>query len=87
MTEYEKMRKCMIYDSFADEIVAEQIHSHRICERYNKLGVDNYEEKQSVLREMFPDDDFGDYRAMEPPIFLDNYKEIKIGINFYSNIY
>ena len=87
MTEYEKMHNGMIYDSFAEELGRVQKHSHRLCEQYNKLGVDNGEEKQKLLKELFPNDDFGDYRVMETPIFIDNHKEIRIGKNFYSNIH
>ena len=35
----------------------------------------------------FIDDDFGSFRIMEKPIFIDLGKEIKIGKNFYSNKY
>ena len=87
MTEYEKMHNGMIYDCFAEELGRVQKHSHRLCEQYNKLGVDNGEEKQKLLKELFPNDDFGDYRVMETPIFIDNHKEIRIGKNFYSNIH
>ncbi|MBQ8781123.1 MAG: sugar O-acetyltransferase [Oscillospiraceae bacterium] len=87
MTEYEKMHNGMIYDCFAEELGEVQKHSHRLCERYNKLGVDDGEEKQSLLRELFPNDDFGGYRVMETPIFIDNCREIRIGKNFYSNIH
>ena len=87
MTEYEKMHNGMIYDCLTEELGNEQKDSHRLCEQYNKLGVDDKEEKQKLLRKLFPNDDFGIYRAMEAPIFIDNYKEIKIGENFYSNIH
>lgn len=86
MNEYEKMRSGMIYDALTDEIGNVARESHRLCEIYNKLGTDNEKEKTEILKKLFPDDDFGKYRTMEPPIFIDN-KEIKIGENFYSNIY
>ena len=87
MTEYEKMHNGMIYDCLTEELGAVQKHSHRLCEQYNKLGVDAEDEKKEKLREIFPNDDFGAYRSMETPIFIDNCKEIKIGKNFYSNIH
>lgn len=87
MTEYEKMHCGMIYDCFAEELGEVQKYSHLLCEQYNKLGADDGAEKQKLLRQLFPDDDFGGYRSMEAPIFIDNCKEIKIGKNFYSNIY
>ena len=51
------------------------------------LGVDDAEGKEKILRQLFPNDDFGLYRSMETPIFIDNHREIKIGKNFYSNIH
>ena len=87
MTEYEKMRGGMIYDCLTAELGEVQRQSHRLCEQYNKLGVDDAEEKKKILRKLFPNDDFGMYRSMETPIFIDNNREIKIGKNFYSNIH
>ena len=49
MTEYEKMHNGMIYDCLTEEIGAVQKQSHRLCERYNKLGVDDSEEKRIEL--------------------------------------
>lgn len=87
MTEYEKMHSGMIYDCLTAELGEVQKYSHRLCEQYNRLGVDDVEEKKRVLRQLFPNDDFGDFRSMEVPIFIDNHREIKIGKNFYSNIH
>ena len=87
MTEYEKMHNGMIYDCLTEELGKVQKDSHRLCEQYNKLGTDDENEKNILLKKIFPNDDFGDYRSMEAPIFIDNYKEITIGKNFYSNIY
>jgi len=87
MTEYERMHNGLIYDCLDEELGKMQKHSHRLCEQYNKLGVDDEEEKQNLLRQLFPNDDFGGYRSMETPIFIDNCREITIGKNFYSNIH
>jgi maltose O-acetyltransferase len=87
MTEYEKMHSGMIYDCLDEELGAVQKQSHRLCDEYNALGTDDDEKKQAVLRELFPHDDFGLYRTMERPIFIDNMREITIGKNFYSNIH
>ena len=87
MTEYEKMHNGMIYDCLTEELGEVQKYSHRLCEQYNKLGVDDGDEKQKILHQLFPNDDFGGYRSMETPIFIDNCKEIRIGKNFYSNIH
>ena len=82
MTEYEKLHNCMIYDALDEEIGAEQKRSHRLCERYNSLGVDDDKQKQEILKELFIDDDFGDFRIMEKPMFIDNGKEITIGKDY-----
>ena len=87
MTEYEKMHNGMIYDCMDAQLGAVQKKSHQLCDCYNKLGTDDDSERQRLLREIFADDDFGDFRIMEKPIFIDNTQEIKIGRNFYSNIY
>ena len=41
MTEYEKMHNGMIYDCLTEELGEAQKYSHRLCEQYNKLGVDD----------------------------------------------
>lgn len=87
MTEYQKMHNGMIYDTQDPELGQVQKHSHRLCEQYNRLGVDDEQQKKEILAQLFPEDDFGDYRAMETPIFIDNCREIHIGKNFYSNIH
>ncbi len=63
----------------SEEIGEIQKKSHRLCDEYNVLGVDDDEKKQEILKELFSTDDFGRYRSMEKPIFINNYKEIKIG--------
>lgn len=87
MTEYDKMHNGMIYDCLSAEIGEVQKQSHHLCDEYNALSVDDNEKKQEILKKLFNTDDFGDFRCMEKPIFIDNHKEIKIGKNFYSNIH
>ena len=87
MTELEKMYSGMIYDSEDEELGAELKRSHRLCDEYNALGVDDEKKKQEILKELFGTDAFGDYRFMEKPIYIDNGRDIKIGKNFYSNIH
>lgn len=52
-----------------------------------ELGADDGEKKQALLQELFPGQDFGLYRTLEAPVFLDNAREIRIGKNFYANVY
>ena len=86
MTEYERMRAGRIYDCMDAELGAAQRESHRLCEAYNALGADDGEKKQALLQELFPGQDFGLYRTLEAPVFLDNAREIRIGKNFYANV-
>ncbi len=87
MTEYMKMRQGMIYDCFDKEIGAEQARSHRLCDEYNSTQYDEGEKRTEILKKLFEKDSFEGYLVMEKPIFIDNAKEIKIGANFYSNVY
>lgn len=87
MTEREKMYGGMIFDSHDPELAAELKRSRRLCDRYNALSVDDEEERLAILKELFGTEDFGDFRAMERPMYIDNGRDITIGKNFYSNIY
>ena len=48
MTEYEKMHHGMIYDCLTEELGAIQKQSHRLCDEYNALGVDDDDKKQAI---------------------------------------
>ena len=87
MKEYEKMQNGMIYDCFDEEIGKEQERSHRLCDEYNKTLYDEKEKRKEILLKLFEKEAFEGYRSMEMPIFIDNAKELKIGKNFYSNVY
>ena len=87
MTELEKMYGGMIFDSHDPELAAELKRSRRLCDRYNALSVDDEEERLAILKELFGTEDFGDFRAMERPMYIDNGRDITIGKNFYSNLH
>ena len=87
MTEFEKRFNGLIYDAFDKEIMEDQKRTRRLIDLYNSLSVDDEEKKQEILHQLFPHDDFGLYRIIESPLFIDNYKELKIGKNFYANIH
>ena len=39
----------MIYDFLTEELGKVQNYSLRLCEQYNKLGIDDGDEKQKIL--------------------------------------
>lgn len=86
MKEYEKMHNGLVYDCMDEEIRTEAIRSHKLSDEYNDLKTSE-ERCNEILKELFVGDDFGSFRVMEKPIFIDLGKEIKIGKNFYSNKY
>ena len=51
MTELEKMHNGMVYDSVSEEIGEMEKQAHRLCEQYNRLGTDDGEEKQKILKQ------------------------------------
>ena len=57
----------MIRDSHDPSLGEELKRSHRLCEAYNRSGVDDEAEKQAVLKELFGTDDFGDDRSLLYP--------------------
>ena len=59
MTEFEKRFNGLLYDAFDKEILEDQKYTHRLCDEYNRLTVDDEEKKQEILHQLFPDDDFG----------------------------
>lgn len=46
MTEYDKMHNGMIYDCLSEEIGEIQKKSHRLCDEYNVLDVDDEKSKK-----------------------------------------
>ena len=90
MNELEKLLRGLIFDSHSEELGEELRRSHRLCEAYNDLRGDDpatETQRRAILKELFGDQDFGDFRTMEKPIHIDNGRDMKIGRNFYSNMY
>ena len=52
------------------------------CDLYNRIEIDEEEKKLSILHELFPSDEFVEYRTMESPFYIDNAKEVSIGKTF-----
>lgn len=55
------------------------VAGRRLCDRYNALSVDDEEERLAILKELFGTEDFGDFRVMERPMYIDNGRDITIG--------
>ena len=87
MTEFEKMMAGRIYDAFDEEVAASFKESHQLTLDYNNLKTIDKDARQKILHQMFPADDFGDYRTIEAPLFIDNVKTIKIGRNFFADVH
>ena len=65
MTEFERMLAGRIYDSLDEEVSESFKISHQLTLDYNNLLTVDEGEMQKILRKMFPEDDFGDYRTIE----------------------
>ena len=86
MTEFKKRKLGLVYDAFDQDIMKMQQRTRSLVDTYNSLPSDDDKEKQKVLKSLFPKDDFGEYRQIEKPMFIDNCYEVKIGRNFYANV-
>ena len=86
MTEFKKRKLGLVYDAFDKDILKMQQYTRRLVDIYNSLPSYDDKEKQKVLKSLFPKDDFGEYRQIEKPMFIDNCFEVSIGKNFYANV-
>lgn len=86
LSEFEKRKYGLVYDSFDKEILKLQQYTRKLVDKYNSLSSTDEKGKQKILKALFPKDDFGDYRVIEKPVFIDNCYEVKIGRNFYANV-
>lgn len=83
-TEKEKMLQGLLYDANYDEsLKAERIKCKVLCQKYNNLQYDNFEEKNSILKQILgkTKNSF----LIEPNFYCDYGYNIEIGENFYSN--
>ena len=86
MTEFKKRKLGLVYDAFDKDILKMQQYTRRLVDEYNSLSVDDEARKNQILKALFKKDDFGEYRQIEKPMFIDNCYEVKIGRNFYANV-
>ncbi len=84
MNEKEKMQKGLLYDANYDEsLKSERIRAKKICQQYNSLPYENFEQKNKLLKELLGKT--GDNFTIEPSFYCDYGYNIEIGENFYSN--
>ena len=84
MNEKEKMQKGLLYDANYDEsLKSERIRAKKICQQYNSLLYENFEQKNKLLKELLGKT--GDNFTIEPSFYCDYGYNIAIGENFYSN--
>ena len=84
MNEKEKMQKGLLYDANYDEsLKSERIRAKKICQQYNSLLYENFEQKNKLLKELLGKT--GDNFTIEPSFYCDYGYNIEIGENFYSN--
>ena len=84
MTQYERMKKGLIYDPFDKEIMAEQIDLLDGLWKFNNLKPSEQEERQRYMKEVFAE--CGDGCYIEPP-FHANWggKHVHFGSGVYAN--
>ena len=86
LSEFEKRKLGLRYDAFDEQIVRMQKYTRHLVDLYNSLSSNDEDKKNEVLKALFPKDNFGEYRVIERPMFIDNLYEVKIGKNFYANV-
>ena len=86
LSEFEKRKYGLVYDALDKDILKMQQYTRALVDKYNSLSFNDEKGKQKILKSLFPKDDFGEYRIIEKPVFIDNCFEVKIGKNFYANV-
>lgn len=87
MTEAERMHAGMIYDALDKELGEEVTRTRQLCMEYNRTDLHEEEKRNLILNDIFHVKEREGYFSIEPPVIIDNGKEVKIGKNFYANSY
>lgn len=83
-TEKEKCAKGLLYDANYDkEMCLERTKAKKLCQKYNNLEYDNFNERSKIIKELFSKT--GNNFLIEPLFYCDYGYNIEIGENFYSN--
>lgn len=79
----EKMLKGELYMPDTEELKEKRIKCKRLCQKYNNIEYDNFEERKVVLKEILGK--INGKFFVEQPFICDYGFNIEIGKNFYSN--
>ncbi len=83
MTERERMLSGRLYHAGDAELTAARLRAKRAIERFNTIAFDAYQERESILRELFAS--LGRGCCIEPPFHCDYGSQIAIGDHFFAN--
>lgn len=83
MSEKEKMLNGCLYDATNKELFEDRKKCKVLCQKYNNLPYENFEERKKLIREILGS--VKENFQIEPSFWCDYGYNIKIGENFYSN--
>ncbi len=83
MTNKERMLNGLIYDPSDVELQKIAIRCHDLCHRYNNLLPSDKENRNKILREIFPHAKENVY--VQGNLYVDYGEFVEIGDNFYAN--
>ena len=83
MNEKEKMLNGKLYNPSDIVLSKDRIKCKTLCQKYNNLAYDNFEEKTKLIKLLFKKTK--EKFFIEQPFFCDYGYNIQIGENFYSN--
>jgi maltose O-acetyltransferase len=82
MTEKEKMLAGILFNPMDFEILKERENAKKLCQMFNNMPYEKYEERKSILKELF---NTSNECYAEPNFFCDFGYNIEVGNGFYAN--
>lgn len=83
MSEEDKMLSGELYNSSDEKLLGKLISAKKLCNKYNKLDVEDIEERNDIIRKLFSK--VGNEFMIMPNFYCDYGFNIEIGNNFFSN--
>lgn len=83
MTEFEKMRKGMLYESADFDLTKIRSNAHNLCQKYNKVKETSEKKRNKIINKLIPNKKEGVY--LQGPIYFDYGLNTTLGLNFYAN--